>query len=83
MSGYIGMEKVFYELQLKSFESLCMDFFFSFCVVLGAEDVILSKSFDSQKLEDTEAVSIPAVREDARNEGVGNLKPILFGEYEE
>lgn len=58
-------------------------FFFQFLCSPGAEDVILSKSFDSQKLEDTEAVSIPAVREDAQNEGVGNLKPILFGEYEE
>lgn len=59
MSGYIGMEKVFYELQLKSFESLCMDFFFfQFLCSPGAEDVILSKSFDSQKLEDTDRKSV-------------------------
>lgn len=58
-------------------------FFSQFLCSPGAEDVILSKSFDSQKLEDTEAVRVAAVREDAWSEGVGNLKPILFGEYEE
>lgn len=81
MLDYIGMEKVFYELELKSFKSPC-GFFSNFLCSPGAEDVILSKSFDSQNLEDTETVSISTVLEDVQSKGVGNLKPILFVEYE-
>lgn len=34
VSSHTGMGKMFYELELKSFGSLCMDFSFFFCDIL-------------------------------------------------
>lgn len=62
-SGHVGVGKIFYELELKSFRSVCTRVILGLVVCFlflwypGAKGIWLSKSSDSRKLEGTEMVT--------------------------